>query len=1216
MWYNKVRPIPVNPPRRGQRIVIRTMILVGLAAMALFFLEITKEEYIGFKPLYYPLLFALLYMGLRILYEWYHYWDMSVPETIPLQQDYKVDIFTTFVPGEPYDMLLKTLEAIQEIKYPHTTYLCDEGDDPYLKEQCERLGIVHVYRGPIKTNAKAGNINYAIENFATGDICLILDPDHIPAPDFFDWVLPHFQNEEVGFVQVVQAYSNIYENLIAKASAQQTFQFYGPIMMTMNSYGTAQAIGANCTFRRKALDSIGGHAPGLAEDMHTSMLLHAEGWKSAYVPRVLSRGLVPSTLSAYYMQQLKWSRGVFELLVTTYPRIFGKLNWRQRLHYGLLPWHYFMGFLFLINFLVPIISLFTSYIPMQVGLAYFLSYAAPLLISIIVIRHYVQKWVMEEDERGFHIQGGLIAIGTWWIHALGFIYTILRRKVPYNPTPKDGKEENTWGLNIPNLAMGGLTLTAIIYGLWRDLNPYSLIMAGFASLNLLFIGFNFFASMQNRWRAYKARVPWLDWLFIQIWKVKDAFWRLRHGSYQFVRIIAFPVALLLGVFLWYTTSQRDITQIRIQRDNPKVAQHFIAENESDISKVRYQNFRFQTPIYDVERFMLSCSGQEQYPYIQWTTGAESPSAEAWAQKVLAGDLDTTFLNWAHTIRLYGKPVFLAPFPKVMRLKPETETALWKYLNNFFNIEGINNLMLVYQTAEPHHLQKAFPDAYMIDFIAIDYQSLLKFERPEDSLNTLLVQTAFKNETPWLLQFEQAANKQELRWLDSLSGVYPDLSGVVYTGNGPFVLSKDFSFKNFTDTHIPKPQKIQFKYKEPAAKSAYYSSLPLATNYLKGLEWENTQHPLFRRVIEADFQEMKELGIRHINRYGPSLYDPNLFKEAQDEGLSISYSFYIGNQRSFAPDAAGIKDLENLILKQVEDYKDEESIVAWHLGGPAFNQLEQYYHPPQLLYEKEHLINWLDQLSEKMKALDSTRPISAELDFSVDIIEQARSIFTAVSGLDGIGVNIGDQDLELEDLKSRMAACKSPLFIQSVGPELGAELAKAGFPVCFSSWQDDVFASTVALDGLKTLKGYKKKGYASLERILKEEKQLPLSDIEDFKIIPQARAVFAGQYQSYLCLVKKNGKWQSLAGQDVQIDWHLIKLDEFGSPALIKEMFQKGPFIHMELPAEEYRYRLLAYLVVDGYAIGAQSNLLTPLYFGPELHSPTREELEYQRKKSL
>ena len=83
-------------------------------------------------------------------------------------------------------------------------------------------------------------------------------------------------------------------------------------MQGMHGTGTAVAIGANCTFRRTALESIGGHGIGLAEDLVTSIRLHAAGWKSVYVPEVVSRGLVPGDLESFLKQQLKWSRGVHE----------------------------------------------------------------------------------------------------------------------------------------------------------------------------------------------------------------------------------------------------------------------------------------------------------------------------------------------------------------------------------------------------------------------------------------------------------------------------------------------------------------------------------------------------------------------------------------------------------------------------------------------------------------------------------------------------------------------------------------------------------------------------------------------------------------------------------------------------------------------------------------------------------------------------------------
>jgi glycosyltransferase involved in cell wall biosynthesis len=574
MWYQAPKPKPVKAPTRREKWILRSLILLGLAGMGLFLHTIYQEEVIGYRPLYYLLVFSLTFLAFRITYEWYHYFSISKSTEPPLEKDFSVDVLTTFCPGEPYEMILETLEAIQAIEYPHTTYLCDEANDPYLIEQCKRLGVVHVTRNN-RQNAKAGNINNALQQ-ATGDICLILDPDHVPAPDYLHRVLPYFQDPAVGFVQVVQAYKNINENIIAKGSAQQTFQFYGPIMMSMNSYGTAQAIGANCTFRRAALDSIGGHAPGLAEDMNTSMKLHAQGWKSRYVPLVLSRGLVPNTISAYFKQQLKWSRGVFELLVTTYRQNFSRFTLRQKFHYGLLPWHYFSGAIYLINFLVPILSLVLGLIPMKINLPYFFLMGMPFFASIYAVRHYVQRWVMEEDERGNHLVGGLLLIGTWYIHLLGFIFTLLRRKVPYDPTPKDNQEENILGPNLPNVAVALLSIAAIAYGLWLDYNPYSLFMAGFAALNCVFMGFMLLISYQNQFRRFKARRHRLARAVAVISFIKKQFWILRHRFlYRGLRILALPLLLGFLGLLYYWGSQPTLQEIKPKAYPPPQKSHFL-----------------------------------------------------------------------------------------------------------------------------------------------------------------------------------------------------------------------------------------------------------------------------------------------------------------------------------------------------------------------------------------------------------------------------------------------------------------------------------------------------------------------------------------------------------------------------------------------------------------------------------------------------------------
>lgn len=512
--------------------------------MVFFFYQLSQKSIPGYLPLYWLLIVTFAATFGKVLYEWYHYLYITVPPTPPTTKTYTVDIFTTFCAGEPYQMIVETLNALQAITYPHTTYLCDEANDAYLKGVCQKLGVNHITRTD-KTDAKAGNINNALK-YSTGELCVVLDPDHVPFPEFLDDIVSHFNDPGIGFVQIVQAYRNHDQTLIAKGAAQQTYQFYGPMMMCMNSYGTVLAIGANCTFRRSALDSIGGHAAGLAEDMHTAIQLHAKGWKSVYVPRVLARGLVPATLSAYYKQQLKWSRGVAEIAVTSYPKLFSKLTWKQRLHYGLIPLYYLAGILYLVNFLMPVISLFANIYPIEIYFTDFLLLSLPFLTCTIIIRHYVQQWVMEDTERGFHVIGGLLLIGSWWVFNLGLIYTIIRKKVPYIPTPKDDSEEKNFWINVPNATVLIVSAVAILYGLHYNPNPFTFVMVGIASVNCLVMLFILTAGKQLQFRKFKQRHPNLQFLWQYLTWLKIKLWLLRRRVYGSIRYAGLFIIVLIA----------------------------------------------------------------------------------------------------------------------------------------------------------------------------------------------------------------------------------------------------------------------------------------------------------------------------------------------------------------------------------------------------------------------------------------------------------------------------------------------------------------------------------------------------------------------------------------------------------------------------------------------------------------------------------------------
>ena len=186
------QPDPIAPPSRRERFTLRLMIILGVGSIGYLLYNLFDDRQIGYAPFYWILMAGLTFNCLRILHEWYHYFSISIPATPAQQHMFTVDILTTFCPGEPYHMIVETLKAIQAIRYPHTTYLCDEANDPYLIAICRELGVRHVTRNN-RLNAKAGNINNSLQ-YATGELCVVMDPDPVTTPYLLDTIISHFKD--------------------------------------------------------------------------------------------------------------------------------------------------------------------------------------------------------------------------------------------------------------------------------------------------------------------------------------------------------------------------------------------------------------------------------------------------------------------------------------------------------------------------------------------------------------------------------------------------------------------------------------------------------------------------------------------------------------------------------------------------------------------------------------------------------------------------------------------------------------------------------------------------------------------------------------------------------------------------------------------------------------------------------------------------------------
>jgi cellulose synthase/poly-beta-1,6-N-acetylglucosamine synthase-like glycosyltransferase/beta-mannanase len=820
----------IRPPSRAELRSIRIMVILGLVSMSTFLYTFYQAGHDQHTALYWLLLFTIVFTCIKIILEWVHYIYITVPPTPPPEKEFTVDIFTTYFPGEPLAMIEETLKAITQIRHPHTAYLCDEANDPYLKALCGRLGIQHVTRTNRK-DAKAGNINNALKQ-SSGELCVVLDPDHVPFPEFLDPIVPHFNDPTIGFVQIVQAYKNSRSTLIAKGASQQTYQFYGPMMMTMNRYGTVPAIGANCTFRRTALDSIGGHAAGLAEDMNTAMHLHAKGWRSVYVPSVLARGLVPSTLSAYYKQQLKWSRGVFELLFTTYPRLFRHFTWRQKLHYGLGSFYYLSGVVFLINFLIPVLFLL-ELSTAAVGFERFMVSAFPLIVAIILIRHFVQSWVMEDEERGFHVVGGLLMIGTWWIYALGFLFAVIRKKVPYDPTPKGDEKSAGWRLNFPNIAVILLSAFAIIYGLGYDWNPYSIGMAGFALLNCLIMLFTIAASSQQRFRTFKNDHPSVRLIMGHVGTFKLHFWRLRRRIYSGLRTAALPLlAVTIGITLYImelkwnkgpgtidTPVRRDIFLTGIY--SPGARQGITPADTVATFRKRYGQQMDIVSLYlpwgdrpecDLPVGTLdSIYRQGSLPMITWEpwqTLFDGPGRPATAEKerkifqrIVRGNYDSFLDRSCKALKALARPVFLRfaheadnpfyPWSPTGGNTPLEFTDAWKYVHDYFSSRNVFNVIWVWNPWQATAVDDYFPGAAYVDWIGV---TILNYGRKNPDSTWYAMhelydpfhkKALFRSGLPVMIaeMGSLASEGRQLQWFreafNAVKTGYPEIKGLVF-----------------------------------------------------------------------------------------------------------------------------------------------------------------------------------------------------------------------------------------------------------------------------------------------------------------------------------------------------------------------------------------------------------------------------------------------------
>jgi cellulose synthase (UDP-forming) len=346
---------------------------------------------------------------------------------IPTDELFSVDIYIPTY-SEDVEIVRKTVLGALAIDYPaekKRVYVLDDGRaDKYkarraeLIRMCQELGCEHMTRDN-NDHAKAGNINTALRK-TQSELVLILDCDHIPSRNILQETVGFFLKPKVSLVQTPHWFYNpdpFERNLQTGGDVPVGNELFYKVIQKGNDFWNAAFFcGSAAVVRKSHLLEIGGIAvETVTEDCHTSLRLHAKGYESVYYDKIMVAGLAPENFSSYVGQQVRWARGMAQILRIENPLFNPKLNLTlsQRICYFSATSHFFFGFPRLMYALAPALFLVFGINPIRgLGLET-LAYALPHFFistyaNYITYKHVRFSFWNEIYEFAMSFQAGIV----------------------------------------------------------------------------------------------------------------------------------------------------------------------------------------------------------------------------------------------------------------------------------------------------------------------------------------------------------------------------------------------------------------------------------------------------------------------------------------------------------------------------------------------------------------------------------------------------------------------------------------------------------------------------------------------------------------------------------------------------------------------------------------------------------------------------------------
>ena len=306
--------------------------------------------------------------------------------------------------NEPPDMVADTLTALSRLDYDNFEVLVIDNNtkDPavwrpveaFCAHLGERFRFIHIDHCP---GFKAGALNRGLAiTDPTAEIVAVIDSDYMVAPNWLADLVPHFDRDEVAFVQAPQDYRDGGESLFKRMCFWEYAGFFRIGMVQRNERNAVIQHGTMTMVRRTVLEDIGGWSEWcIAEDAELGLRLYEAGWDSVYVPASYGRGVTPDDFAAYKGQRFRWAYGSVQIVKKHLAALFRpgvtRLTGAQRYQFlaGWLPW-----FADGLNVLCSVLGLVWTFQAIFFAKVFDFPFIAAIALAILLFAFKVAKTVM------------------------------------------------------------------------------------------------------------------------------------------------------------------------------------------------------------------------------------------------------------------------------------------------------------------------------------------------------------------------------------------------------------------------------------------------------------------------------------------------------------------------------------------------------------------------------------------------------------------------------------------------------------------------------------------------------------------------------------------------------------------------------------------------------------------------------------------------------